>query len=251
MNTSEHGRDQASLQAAEDGGRDARGRFAKGNLGGPGNPFARKVAALRTALIASVSEEDMRAIAEQLVVSARLGDLAAIKLLFQYVLGKPAAAVDPDTLDLQELELYKRGPSPQEMQEVVRGRLPAAAMAEVLRVAMPCAGVGFQAAVARGVLGGDWDEGDEGDECEAEDRPAGDGAGARRRRMAAAPSPNGEVADDPRQVRTGATPCERMPACGTNGPGKCDGDHECRSAGVAGRSPRPPCGAWDGGPVSA
>src|SRR5437660_2256427 len=31
--------------------RDALGRFTKGNPGGPGNPFARKVAALRMALI--------------------------------------------------------------------------------------------------------------------------------------------------------------------------------------------------------
>ena len=31
--------------------RDANGRFVKGNPGGPGNPFARKVAVLRTALI--------------------------------------------------------------------------------------------------------------------------------------------------------------------------------------------------------
>jgi hypothetical protein len=31
-------------------GRDSAGRFAKGNLGGPGNPYARHTAALRQAL---------------------------------------------------------------------------------------------------------------------------------------------------------------------------------------------------------
>ena len=37
-------------------GRDVQGRFRPGNPGGPGNPFARKVAALRKALLDSVSE---------------------------------------------------------------------------------------------------------------------------------------------------------------------------------------------------
>jgi len=32
-------------------GRDTMGRFAPGNSGGPGNPFARKVASLRQALL--------------------------------------------------------------------------------------------------------------------------------------------------------------------------------------------------------
>src|SRR5437588_7556061 len=90
--------------------RDARGRFAAGNGGGPGNPFARRVASLRTILLECVSEDDMRHIAGQLVVMAKSGDLAATKLLFQYVLGKPAATVDPDTLDQQEVDWFCREP---------------------------------------------------------------------------------------------------------------------------------------------
>ena len=82
--------------------RDGKGRFTKGNLGGPGNPFARQVAKLRSALVDRVTEADMERIAEDLIVKARLGDLAAIKLLFLYVLGKPAQAVNPDTLDIEE-----------------------------------------------------------------------------------------------------------------------------------------------------
>ena len=39
---------QAGQAPAGDNGRDARGRFAPGNAGGPGNPFARRVAELRT-----------------------------------------------------------------------------------------------------------------------------------------------------------------------------------------------------------
>src|SRR5262245_18489356 len=37
---------------------DSRGRFAKGNRGGTGNPFARRVARLRTLLLEIVSEDD-------------------------------------------------------------------------------------------------------------------------------------------------------------------------------------------------
>jgi hypothetical protein len=88
-------------------GRDNKGRFAAGNPGGPGNPFARQTARLRSALIQRVTSEDMGVIADALILKARNGSLDAIKLLFQYVIGKPTAAVNPDTLDVQEFrEIY-------------------------------------------------------------------------------------------------------------------------------------------------
>ena len=68
-------------QAAE--GRDARARFAKANGEGPDNPFARKVGALRSALVNAVSEVDLAQIALTLKAKALAGVLAAIKLLFQ------------------------------------------------------------------------------------------------------------------------------------------------------------------------
>src|SRR5438128_1990918 len=89
-------------------GRDRDGRFARGNPGGPGNPFAREVAAYRTRLLGRVKEGDVDAVADQLIRQAREGDLAAIRLFLLYVLGRPGAAVDPDGLDAQELALYKR-----------------------------------------------------------------------------------------------------------------------------------------------
>src|SRR5258708_2822640 len=42
-------------------GRDGSGRFAKGNKGGPGNPFARRVGRLRSALLEVVTEEKLKA----------------------------------------------------------------------------------------------------------------------------------------------------------------------------------------------
>ena len=82
--------------------RDARGRFLPGNPGGPGNPFARRTAQLRRALCERVTEEDIQALADQLLERSRQGDLVAMKLLFAYVLGRPAAVVDPDTFDATE-----------------------------------------------------------------------------------------------------------------------------------------------------
>ena len=76
-------------------GRDASGRFTAGNKYGPGNPFARQTAELRKVLLEVVTPEQMRQVAYKLLLLAQAGKLEAIKLLFQYVIGKPAAPVDP------------------------------------------------------------------------------------------------------------------------------------------------------------
>lgn len=72
--------------------RDARGRFAPGNPGGPGNPHARQVARLRAALLEAVTPADVREIIAVVVEAARGGDLAAAKLLFDRLLGPPVEA---------------------------------------------------------------------------------------------------------------------------------------------------------------
>jgi hypothetical protein len=62
-------------------GRDGRGRFAPGNPGGPGNPFARRSAALREALCEAVTEENLKDLARVLLLHAQGGDVPAAKLL--------------------------------------------------------------------------------------------------------------------------------------------------------------------------
>jgi hypothetical protein len=84
--------------------RDEQGRFKAGNRSGRGNPFARKTAALRSALINAVTEKDMNDIAAALLDKARQSDVAACKLVFSYALGKPGPMTDPDNLDQQELQ---------------------------------------------------------------------------------------------------------------------------------------------------
>jgi hypothetical protein len=77
-------------------GRGAAGRFAAGNPGGPGNPHARRVAAMRAILLEAVTDDDLRAIVAKLVAMAKDGDLAAIRELLDRTLGKspPAVALD-------------------------------------------------------------------------------------------------------------------------------------------------------------
>ncbi len=81
-------------------GRDARGRFTKGNPGGPGNPHARRVAALRSTLIREVTKDDIRAIVRRLIDLAKEGDIQAAREVFSRVLGRP---IEHDLLERVEL----------------------------------------------------------------------------------------------------------------------------------------------------
>ena len=57
--------------------RDARGRFARGNAGGPGNPFGRRVAHLREVLLHSATEQNVERLANTIMEKAFAGDMAA------------------------------------------------------------------------------------------------------------------------------------------------------------------------------
>jgi len=86
--------------------RDAGGRFAAGNAGGPGNPHARKVAKLRAALLQAVKPADLRGVVEKLLGSAKAGDVQAAKLIIDRVLGPPLPS---DIIDrLESLENFLR-----------------------------------------------------------------------------------------------------------------------------------------------
>jgi hypothetical protein len=107
------------------------------NPGGPGNPFARQVAALRSALVNKVTPEDIEDIVIILLLKAKQGDLAAVKLLFSYVLGKPADTVDPDRLDEQEWEQFKRNVVPGDHVPKVIGACHAELANGMARVTIP------------------------------------------------------------------------------------------------------------------
>jgi hypothetical protein len=118
-------------------GRDARGRFTRGNAGGPGNPFARRTAALRRAFCEAVSEEDMRQMVEVIKLKALGGDLAACKLLLGYCVGRPGPVVEPDTLDVEEFKQYERELGLFEKVPQVIGEFTPDILCEVVRTARP------------------------------------------------------------------------------------------------------------------
>jgi hypothetical protein len=82
-----------------------KGRFQLGNKGGPGNPFARQCAEVRKLLMNTVPGEALAKIILALVEKAQAGDVAAAKIVLQYTAGKPAEAVDPDRIELEDHRL--------------------------------------------------------------------------------------------------------------------------------------------------
>ena len=96
-----------ATEAPASEGRAANGRFVNGNVGGPGNPFARRVAELRQAALAAVTPEDIHAIISKMTQMAREGNVPAAKLVLAYTIGKPGPAPEPDRLDAEEWKHFK------------------------------------------------------------------------------------------------------------------------------------------------
>ena len=87
-------------------GRDERGRFAPGNVGGPGNPHAKQTGKLRSAMLKAVTEKDMRDVVMKLVEMAKSGNVPAAKEVLDRCLGRPVEADLIERLDQVE-ELLK------------------------------------------------------------------------------------------------------------------------------------------------
>src|SRR5687768_14507095 len=86
---------------------DARGRFKKGNPGGPGNPYARETALIRQMVHEEADVECLRVILRAIIARAKEGDLAAARFVYTYAYGKPTTPIDPDRLDLHEWQIYQ------------------------------------------------------------------------------------------------------------------------------------------------
>lgn len=85
-----------------DNGRDTRGRFAKGNPGGPGNPLAKRVGELRAELLRTITPATIRAVVAKLIAKAKTGDAFAAREVLNRAVGLPLQA---DILErLHELE---------------------------------------------------------------------------------------------------------------------------------------------------
>lgn len=71
------------------GDHDAAGRFLPGNKAATGNPHAKRIARLRTKLLATIRPADLAAVVKSMLDKARDGDVAAARLLLEYSLGRP------------------------------------------------------------------------------------------------------------------------------------------------------------------
>jgi hypothetical protein len=89
-------------------GRDVHGRFAPGNRGGPGNPYARQVAALRKEVVAFLAEGgNLRRLLAALLDRAVRGDNVAARMLMSYGPGKEVAPVHPDDVEAHEAAVFR------------------------------------------------------------------------------------------------------------------------------------------------
>ena len=136
---------------AAGGGRDAQGRFAAGNRGGPGNPFARRTAAMRRAIAEAVTPQMLADLAAVMFKKGMAGDVAAAKLVFSYAAGRAAPPPDPDTLDADELAVRRNSTAGPEDMKALFERCPAWLLCAIAAVAAPQVQAHLETAFAQGV----------------------------------------------------------------------------------------------------
>jgi hypothetical protein len=116
-------------------GHGANGRFTAGNKCSKGNPFARRMAALRSAALEELTADDIRALMRRLHAQALVGDVASAALLLRYTLGRPPEGVDPDMLDLDEWRKLAAMPAYSEVAHVsMDGVVPALAIESISKL---------------------------------------------------------------------------------------------------------------------
>ena len=122
-----------NAKPAADAGRATNGQFAKGNKCSLGNPFARRIGALRTAFLNAVTDADVAAVARKLAELAASGDVQAAALFLAYAVGKPTQAVNPDRLDLDEFAVVDATPTKARVMATMLEAIAPAAAAELVR----------------------------------------------------------------------------------------------------------------------
>jgi hypothetical protein len=87
--------------------RDQRGRFGRGNSGGPGNPNVRKLATWRQTFDAAVQPADLRKVIKQLVGAAKKCEPWAVKELLNRCLGVPSPTDILERVEALEETIFK------------------------------------------------------------------------------------------------------------------------------------------------
>ena len=124
-------------------GRDANGRFARGNAGGPGNPHARHCARMLAQFRNLISDEKMSEIILVLADKAAAGDITSIKMVLNYKIGKPGPAPDPDGIERDEWNHFEQAAHQyQHVTELLKS-IPSTVANDIVRGAWPVAAGAF------------------------------------------------------------------------------------------------------------
>lgn len=108
---------------------DARGRFVKGNKGGPGNPLAGKVNSVRLAFLDYFDESTIHLLCEFMFRRAVKGDPRFLRIILQYTIGKlPSDEGGADMLEADEA--FDRAQAESEVVEPDAGTASAAQAAQ-------------------------------------------------------------------------------------------------------------------------
>jgi hypothetical protein len=86
-------------------GREINGYFAPGNRIARGNPGNRRMAELRKALLECATPERVAAVEKTLYTAAVGGDIAAIRVWLEHMVGRPVQAVEVSTPEGQSLDV--------------------------------------------------------------------------------------------------------------------------------------------------
>jgi hypothetical protein len=125
----------ASQPAGEQ--RDPQGHFLKGNAGGPGNPHARHCARMLEMFRNSITDEEMYGLCRVLFERASGGDMGALKMIWQYKLGKPLPAPNPDMIDRDEWDHFQKDAMTLDEMRQVLGQLPSRIGNAIVSSALP------------------------------------------------------------------------------------------------------------------
>jgi hypothetical protein len=125
----------ASQPAGEQ--RDSQGRYLKNNAGGPGNPHARYCARMLEMFRNSITDEEMYGLCRVLFERASGGDMGALKMIWQYKLGKPLPAPNPDMIDRDEWDHFQKDAMTLEEMKQVLGQLPSRIGNAIVSSALP------------------------------------------------------------------------------------------------------------------
>jgi hypothetical protein len=117
--------------------RDPQGHFLKGNSGGPGNPHARHCARMLEMFRNSITDEEMYGLCRVLYERAITGDMSALKMVWQYKLGKPLPAPHPDRIDRDEWDHFQKDAMTLDEMKKVLGQLPSRIGNAIVSAALP------------------------------------------------------------------------------------------------------------------